>query len=261
MMINSEELTKVLLVDDVPEVHLVVRAALGPKFQLTAAVSIREASELVAQSEFSLILLDIGFPGEDGLQFCAQLRNDIKTQDIPVIFLTGKNSTSDKVLGFAKGADDYIVKPIDPPEFLARVEARLRSSAREASLRMNSRGSSSLATEKTHVYSQGSFKIDLLKQKAFLIENSDFRDLRLTANELKLLQYFLRNEEKTLSRDEILGAIWGQDTHVTGRTVDTHIYALRQKLAGSAGVLQSIYRSGYKYSEKDPGVSQASANN
>jgi len=228
---------KILLVDDALEVHLLVQSALGKMYSLKCVTSAEAAAEELKATHYSLLILDVGLPGEDGFKFCANLRADARYRELPIVFLTGKGQTRDKVLGFSLGADDYVVKPIDVPEFQARIEAKMR--------RLQS------TLEDKNNFSKDVFRISLAEQKAFIEQSNGSEDLGLSTIEFKLLYYFLRHEDHVLSRNQILDEVWGA-THVTDRVVDTYVYSLRKKLGDLGKMIQSVPRVGYRlsFSEK-----------
>jgi two-component system phosphate regulon response regulator PhoB len=196
----------------------------------TAAAAIEQLSV----ESYDLVLLDIVLPDGDGYRVCARMQNDERTRNVPVFFLTGKSDVYDKVMAFSLGADDYIVKPFDPLELKARIEAKLTKKKNKES------------SEDT--FRKGNLRINLGFQKAFLIDKDGKEsDLRLTPAEFKLLHYLIRNEGKLCSRTQLLSAIWGQDVHVLDHNVYTHICALRRKLAESAECIESVPRLGYRF--------------
>jgi DNA-binding response OmpR family regulator len=122
---------KVLLVEDSSESYELVKRALSSSVQLEWAKSLADAYKAIQKKSFSLILLDVMLPDGDGYRLCSIMQNDDRIEKVPVIFLTAKNSVSDKVLGFLVGGDDFITKPFDMNELRTRVEARLRKLDRE----------------------------------------------------------------------------------------------------------------------------------
>lgn len=222
---------QILLVEDSLEVQAIVKSTLGKKFQVTCVTTAEEAVDRLRVQQFSLVILDVGLPGEDGFKLCANIRFEEKYKHISIVFLTGKSQTRDKVLAFSLGADDYVVKPIVPAEFQARIEAKIR--------RLDEH------LEAQNIYWKGPFRVALAEQRIFV---DDTRDLGLSSIEFKLFYYFLRHEEHVLSREMILNEVWGPATHVTDRVVDTYVYSLRKKLGHYASVIQSVPRIGYKLS-------------
>ncbi len=224
---------KILLVEDAVDIQKTVQAILSSNFQLKIVSTAEDALRALQETAYSLILLDVGLPDEDGFKFCAKLKVEEKYKKTPVVFLTGKQDVSDKVMGFSLGAEDYIVKPFEPLEFKARIEAKMRL--------INEHRSHEL------YFCDGAFKVNLDFQKIYRIKNTVESDLGLTTIEFKIFYYFLTHEEHVLSRDQILNHVWGENTHVSDRTVDTHVYTLRQKLGDYASGVQSVPRVGYKF--------------
>ena len=226
---------KILLIEDCPIIQGVVRATLTSKYALSTVGSVNAARAELQNSIPQLIILDIGLPDGDGLKLAAEIRQSPNLSRVPLIFLTGKSDPADKVLGFTVGADDYIVKPLEPMEFSARVDNQIR---RVRALSQSEEG-----------YDKGIFHISTSQQKIFIRTEQENRDLRLTTNEFKLLNHFIRHESHVLSRDHILNTVWGSETFVTDRTVDSHIYSIRKKLGDYAHCIQSIPRAGYRFSQ------------
>lgn len=222
---------KILLIEDNPADKLVVVRTLGKDYSLTCVTSSEEAFPILNKESFELILLDIKLPDEDGFRICSRLKSQENTRDIPVFFLTGQFDPQDKVMGFSLGADDYIVKPFETSEFRARIAAKLKKQRASAAF----------------TFSSGIFQFDANKQKAFISNGGTPKDLKLTAIEFRLLFHFLRHEDHVLSRQQLLQVLWGHDTHVTDRTVDSHIYTLRKKLGSYKNCIHSVHGIGYKF--------------
>ena len=229
---------QILLVEDSKQVQLTVKSVLKNKYILKIADTTSAGLQELEQNSFSLIILDVHLPDGDGFKLCAQLKLQEKHRSTPVIFLSGKDQINDKVLGLSVGADDYIVKPFDLLEFQARVEARIRSVE-------------SARSSQDDVY-VGSFHVNPGQQRIFIVEDSEERPIELTTLEFKLFYYLLRNEDIVLSREQILNEVWGHLPNVTDRTVDTHVYTLRQKLGTYASCIKSVQRVGYRYSQAKP---------
>ncbi len=175
-----------------------VETATDGELGLDAALSIKP----------DLIILDIMLPKINGYEICRSIREE--ELDMPIIMLTAKDQESDIVLGLNLGADDYVTKPFSIKELLARARSFLRRRGREAS----------------ESYSFGAFTLD---QNSRLLLNKG-KEVALTPKELGLLEYFLKNAGRTLTRDQILNAVWGYDIIVTPRSVDRCINSLRKKI-------------------------------
>jgi DNA-binding response OmpR family regulator len=142
---------KILLVEDSPESYELVKRALSSSIQVEWVKSLAEAYKAIQKKSFSLILLDVTLPDGDGYRLCSILQNDDSLEKVPVIFVTAKNTVSDKVLGFSVGGDDFITKPFDLNELRTRVEARLRKRDRDSiRLAPSSLRSSSIHSARAH---------------------------------------------------------------------------------------------------------------
>lgn len=229
---------KVLLIDDETVTHKFVQHALGKDFQLVSCYSLAEAEKVVESDlELSVALVDRQLPDGDGLSFCDKLRKHQRYQNIPIIIVSGLNSESDKLSGFFVGADDYVAKPFSPLELKARILARLRN------------------TQST-ILRIANVEIDLEAHRAHVNIGGRESEVALTRIEFKLLVALVQSNDKVLSRDMMLNKVWGDDTHVTDRVVDSHISHLRKKLAGTGVQLESLRGEGYRLSVR-PSKTQA----
>ena len=171
-----------------------------------------------------LVMLDIMLPEEDGLSVLESLRNNPLYASLPIILLTAKGSEYDKVIGFEKGADDYIPKPFGMMELVARVKALLRRSRKQDSEPAKRRLS---VDQQTHTV------------------QADGREVTLTLKEFELLTVLLNNENTVLTRDQLLSAVWGYEFDGESRTVDVHIRTLRQKLGDCGNLIETVRGVGY----------------
>lgn len=187
-----------------------------------------ELFEELSSHQASLILLDIMLPGEDGLEILSRLKAPEVTKDIPVIMVTAKGAEYDKVRGLDCGADDYITKPFGMMEFIARVRAVLRRTGKEdknnATLQVND--------------------LQVLVQQHQVI--ADGQKVTLTLKEFELLRFLMENQGIVLSRDRLLGHVWGYDFDGETRTVDVHIRTLRQKLGSCGEYIETVRGVGYR---------------
>lgn len=212
---------KILIVEDEkPISDLIKMSLLGEGYHCTCAYDGQEAADLVESEVFDLILLDVMLPRIDGYE----LIKYIKFYDMPVIFLTAKAEVNDRVRGLKAGAEDYITKPFEIIELLARVETVLR--------RFN---------KATKVLSLGNLKIDT---ESRIVTKSN-TPIDLTAKEFDLLLYLLQNKNKALYRSQIYAGVWGGDDLGDSRTVDLHVQRLRKKLS-LQDRLVPVYKIGYR---------------
>ena len=175
-----------------------------------------------------LILLDIMLPGEDGITILRRLRAAPDTAKIPVILLTAKNTEYDKVVGLDTGADDYIPKPFGMMEFIARVRAVLRRAGKEE--------------KENDVLETGDLQIQV-KQHQVLAKGEK---VTLTLKEFELLKFLMENKGIVLTRDRLLGHVWGYDFDGETRTVDVHVRTLRQKLGECGELIETVRGVGYR---------------
>lgn len=224
---------KVLLVEDEEGLIITLSDRLQSEgFDLSIARNGEEGFQIGLENSFDLILLDVMLPKKNGFDVCRDLRREgIQT---PILMLTAKGETIDKVLGLKLGADDYLTKPFEIMELLARIEALLRRSPLTTS---NGSGKS---------FQFGDISIDL--KRAEVLKNNS--PVELSAMEFKLLQFLVENKGNVHSRDELLDAVWGYDAMPTTRTVDVHIAWLRQKLEENPKhpkYIQTVHGFGYKF--------------
>lgn len=224
---------RILLVEDEKGLVLTLTDRLVSEgFEVSVAQDGEAGFELASTSDFDLLILDVMLPKKNGYDICRDLRQQgIQT---PVLMLTAKGETIDKVLGLKLGADDYLTKPFEMIELLARIEALLRRSV--SSKHKSISGS----------FAFGEITVDF--GKAEVLRND--KQIDLSAMEFKLLQYLLEHPEQLHSRDALLDAVWGYDAMPTTRTVDVHIAWLRQKLEPNPKhpqFIQTVHGMGYKF--------------
>jgi len=215
---DIQELLQLYLKRDGYDVHIAKDGETG----------LRRAS----QERYDLILLDLMLPQLDGLEVCRTLRSRPQTADIPIIMITAKAEESDRIVGLEIGADDYITKPFSPREVLARVKALFRRMEKPKT------------KEGRHEY--GGIALDHSRHEVTYKGKSH----SLTAKEFNLLEYFLANKGRVLSRDILLNEIWGYDYFGTTRTVDVHVAHLRHKFQVLNKSLVAIKGLGYKLQDE-----------
>ena len=177
-----------------------------------------------------LIVLDVMLPGKSGFEVLKDIKEE---SDVPVIMLTAKGSTYDKITGLDSGADDYIVKPFDARELIARIKAVLR----------RSNGSE----DNKDVLIFNDLKIDISSYTVYLGE----KEIKMPPKELELLHFLAMNKNKVFTREELLCKVWGYDYPGDSRTVDVHIKRIREKVSDGEGwSLQTVWGVGYKFEVK-----------
>lgn len=223
---------KILLVEDEEGlIFTLTDRLISEGYKVTSARDGEAGLKLGLNNSFDVIILDIMLPKKNGFDVCRELR--AKGIATPILMLTAKGETIDKVVGLKLGADDYLTKPFEVIELLARIEALLRRSTNTI---INS----------VETYSFGDVEIDF--RRAEVKKNSEHLDL--SAMEFKLLQYFIEHRGEVLKRDELLDEVWGYDAMPTTRTVDVHIAWLRQKLEDNPRYpvyIQTVHGFGYKF--------------
>lgn len=219
---------KIMVVDDDPNIVELISLYLEKEgYEVLPYTSSKEAFDNFKKDTSSLILLDIMMPVMDGYQFLSEVR---KFSNIPVIMITAKGETFDKVLGLELGADDYLVKPFDTKELLARIKAVFR--------RYGS------ATEESRVLVIPDLTIDLDKYTITYLGTQ----LELPPKEIELLYFLCNNPNKVFTREQLLDKIWGYDYVGESRTVDVHIKRIREKIEGThSWEIKTVWGVGYKF--------------
>ncbi|HSD66578.1 MAG TPA: response regulator transcription factor [Vicinamibacteria bacterium] len=221
---------RILLVEDEPGLRLTLTHRLGDEgYEVETARDGEEGLCRATGRAFDLILLDVMLPGMSGFDVCRELRRSRVAT--PVLILTARGDVVDRVVGLKLGADDYLTKPFEMAELLARVEARLRRHPENAV---------------PAVYRFGSVEVDL---RATEVRRGG-RRVELAAKEFRLLQFFITHRGATLRRDELLDGVWGRDAMPTPRTVDVHVAWLRRKLEEDARrprFILTVHGFGYRF--------------
>ena len=223
----------IMVVDDDPNIAQLVKLYLEKEgFEVTVETRGDEALAAFQKNPPSLMLLDIMLPGMDGWQVCRAIR---QISNIPIIMLSAKDETFDKVLGLELGADDYITKPFEGKELAARVKAVLRRAAPgEAEKDTLSFPGLTISLEKYEVHYQG-------------------KVLEMPPKELEVLYFLAAHQNRVFTREQLLEQVWGFDFFGDSRTVDVHIKRLREKLQGSESFgwqIRTVWGVGYKFEVK-----------
>jgi two-component system, OmpR family, response regulator MprA len=233
MLENESETGRVLVVEDDQEIADVLRRTLRQEGHDVRSAGDGEQA-LAAAAEFmpDLVILDLGLPKLDGVEVLRRLRAD---DDVPVLILTARSDLDDRVAGLDTGADDYLVKPFERQELLARMRALLR--------RRPPRGAATLVL--------GDLRLNPATRE---VARSD-RDIELTAREFELLEFLMRNERLVISRERLLEEVWGYDPLAMTNTIDVFISNLRRKLeeGGEPRLLHTKRGAGYVLREAREG--------
>ena len=225
--------TKIMVVDDDPNIRELVRLYLEKEgFEVTCAERGDEAVKVFRASPPNLMLLDVMLPGMDGWQVYREVR---KISNIPIIMLTAKDETFDKVLGLELGADDYIVKPFDMKELVARIKAVIR------------RFQVAEAPEKELVFP--GLTINISQYTVTYMG----KPLEMPPREIELLYFLASHPGMVFTREQLLEQVWGYDYFGDSRTVDVHVKRLREKLSGGEELgwqIKTVWGVGYKFEVK-----------
>ena len=225
----------ILVVDDERNIVELVKLYLGNEgYAVETAYNGREALRKFSQQPPDLIILDLMLPEVDGYEVCRQIRRESR---VPIIMLTARGDDVDTIVGLEIGADDYMAKPFNPRELVARVKAVLRRTEPDP-----------VATaDAKNLIELGNTLIDLARHEV-TIEN---KVVELRAKEFDLLRVLSQNIGIVLDRDRLLNLVWGYEYFGDTRTVDVHVAHLRDKLQGSSAHIQTVRGTGYKLVLKD----------
>lgn len=228
---------KILIVDDDKNICELLRLYLEKEgYETELAYDGQQALEKFNACHPKLVLLDVMMPKIDGWETCRRIR---AAGDVPVIMLTAKGETFDKVLGLELGADDYIVKPFDTKEVVARIKAVLR--------RYNAGGASE--EEEKKLISFDKLTVDLTRYELKV----DGKVVDAPPKELELLYFLASHPNRVFNRDQLLDEVWGFEYYGDSRTIDVHVKRLREKLEGVSAQwsLKTVWSVGYKFEVKD----------
>jgi two-component system, OmpR family, alkaline phosphatase synthesis response regulator PhoP len=225
---------RLLLIEDEPGLVMTLTDRLTAEgYEVESATDAATALTRATSENFDVMLMDVMLPGGSGFDICKTIRQrGIQT---PILMLTARGQIVDRVVGLKLGADDYLVKPFEMAELLARIEALLRRSNVSAAM-----------TPGTDAFRFGDVSIDFRRAEVI----KDGRSLDLSAREFKLLRYFVEHRGAALSRDELLNEVWGYNAMPSTRTVDVHIAWLRQKIEDNPRHPQyilTVHGLGYKF--------------
>ena len=227
---------KIILIDDDYDIHDLIRHTLSKEFELSYAEYLNEGESLIKKNHYDLVILDESLPDGSGSDLCHKLKNELDFKDLQIIMLTQRKDLKDKLNAFDAGADDYISKPFEPLELLARINARLRGAP----------------LSHGNLLEKYDLKLELTTQ-ALSIKNAEdesWEDIALTPIEFKILYQLIKDEGVVKSRSELLESVWGKSQNVIDRTVDQHVSKLRKKLGPSVMTVKSLHKKGYLLAEE-----------
>lgn len=224
----EDRLGKVLIVDDDVNINELIDMYLkSGGYNTKKCFNGNDACNIVSTENIALVILDVMLPGKDGIEVLKYIR---KSSDIPVIMLTAKGEVFDKVLALELGADDYMVKPFDPKELVARVKAVTRRYSGE--------------NQSKDIIKYSDLKIDIGAYE--VTYKGDI--IKLAPKELELLHFMASNPNKVFTREQLMYEVWGYDYPGDSRTVDVHIKRLREKVkSGEKWELETVWGVGYKF--------------
>jgi len=219
---------KILVIEDNKDYQFLIQTSLGRDYRVVVADTGNMGVELAKEHRPDLILLDISLGEVDGFEVCHRLRAQKETEKTPIIFLSSRSDTNAKKMGFDLGADDYVQKPFEAEELIARIKTRIRQSK--------------TTRENLPAFEFKGLKVDFVGHRVFLND----KEVNFSALEFKLLSFFIRHPDRVLARDKILNSVWGE-TFVSDRVVDSHIRTIRKKLGPFKAHIESIYGEGYRF--------------
>ncbi|MCX6315237.1 MAG: response regulator transcription factor [Sphingobacteriales bacterium] len=231
----QENKLSILLVEDEEHLHEALKLNLEMEgYEITSAYDGAEALQAVQKEYFNLIILDVMLPELDGIVVCETVR--LNNPDLPILILSAKNSSADRVLGLKKGADDYLTKPFNLEELLLRVNKLIKKSERMSAKQPLS-----------EVYIFGKNKIDF---KASEATTKNGETITLTKKEIMLLKLLIENKNEVVTREKILQAVWGYNVYPTTRTIDNFILNFRRYFeedSRNPDFFHSVRGVGYKF--------------
>jgi two-component system alkaline phosphatase synthesis response regulator PhoP len=233
----KESKASILVVEDEENLHEALKLNLELEgYEVTSAFTGNDALKAVADEYFDLIIMDIMLPGIDGISVTETIR--IQNNEVPILILSARNNSSDRVMGLKKGADDYLTKPFNLEELLLRVDKLISKNKK-------------LLDKETvgDTYEFGRNKIDFKAQQAVTWNNNH---IQLSTKESMLLKLLVENKNEVVTREKILQSVWGYNVYPTTRTIDNFILNFRkyfEKDSRSPQYFQSVRGVGYKYTE------------
>ncbi|MFS1436639.1 two-component system response regulator OmpR [Shewanella sp. 10N.286.48.A6] len=232
----GQETSKILVVDDDMRLRsLLERYLLEQGYQVRSAANAEQMDRLLERENFHLLVLDLMLPGEDGLSICRRLRQ--QENPIPIIMLTAKGDEVDRIIGLELGADDYLPKPFNPRELLARIKAVMRRQTAEVP---------GAPAQQEEVISFGEFSLNLATREMF----HDDKSIALTSGEFAVLKVLVSHPREPLSRDKLMNLARGRDYSALERSIDVQVSRLRRLIevdAANPRYIQTVWGLGYVF--------------
>jgi len=224
----------ILIIEDESDIRELVTYHLEKNsFSVKQAKSAEEALTIIDEQKPMMIILDLMLPKMPGLELCSKLKRESQTKDISILMLTAKSEKEDIIKGLEMGADDYVTKPFDVREVVARVRALLRRKASAHELGQPG-------------FSYKKLKIDWERHKVYI----HAQPISLTLMEFKILKCLIQNQGRVLTRDRLLDGVLGKEAAVVDRTIDVHIQSLRKKMGEKNQYIETIRGIGYRFMDE-----------
>lgn len=231
------ETKKILIIEDDADIQMIEEAYLqAAGFQTETVADGTQVKDMLAKTAFDLILLDLMLPGKSGYDVCKEIREDV---DIPILMVTARTESLDKIRGLGLGADDYIAKPFDPAELVARVHANLRQYER-----LTKKATAQDAAQQEEVCVQD-LRIQINSWKVY----KNGKEIKLPHREFELLKFFAMNPNIVFSKEQLFEKIWGYDYVGDSATVMVHINRIRDKIeedSKNPKILETVWGAGYR---------------
>ena len=236
---------KVLIVDDDADIIELQKLYFEKEgYEVTSCMQGDKAIAMFNVTRPDIIILDLMLPGMDGNDICREIR---KVSDVPIIMLTARTDTLDKIVGLELGADDYVPKPFEPKELLARVKAVLRRTEKTAASDASGKSKSSSTPD---IVTFPGLTVDIVKYVVI----ADGKEVYMPPKELELLFFLASNPNRVYSREQLLENVWGYDFFGESRTVDVHIKRIREKIEPPGvehdWLIRTVWSRGYKFETK-----------
>ena len=229
--------TAILIIEDEKDIIELLQYNLEREgYSVLQTATAEDALHLLKKELPDLIILDLMLPGLDGLETCRLIKQETRTQYIPIIMLTAKSEESDVVVGLQLGADDYVTKPFSPKVLIARIKTVLRRHQERRAL-----------IHPGEVRKIGQLSIDLSRHKVVYQNKS----VSFTTMEFNILEFLSRHPGRVFSRDQIMDQVWKEGRFIVDRAVDVHIRGLRKKLKGASDLIETVWGVGYRLKDPD----------